>query len=222
MAPSDPEVLVDQVSDLSAAKETVLFLGFFFLQTDLFLEAGIMDDSVQCWSNFRVEYNKIWPRSSSDRTRRFLIIHWINHLHFFDPQHSWKLWTSTYLSLESYLPTSNICWVWKFVKMKIRNLQSLLVCPTILCRVSSTEDDWIFGWRSRLASQILILFLSFTFLHRGWVNRFFSSGTPWIQFLRIKCWRRHRWICKNVSLYSMCVPNTWRPIVAAGHSQRTA
>ena len=28
MAPSDPEVIVDQVSNLSAAKETVLFLGF--------------------------------------------------------------------------------------------------------------------------------------------------------------------------------------------------
>ena len=45
---SDPEVLVDQVSDLSSTKETVLFLGFLFLEADLFLEAGIMDDSVQC------------------------------------------------------------------------------------------------------------------------------------------------------------------------------
>ena len=52
---SDPEVLVDQVSDLSSTKETVLFLGFLFLQTDLSFEAGIMDDSVQCWSNFRVK-----------------------------------------------------------------------------------------------------------------------------------------------------------------------
>ena len=29
MAPSDPEVIVDQVSNLSAAKETVLLLGLF-------------------------------------------------------------------------------------------------------------------------------------------------------------------------------------------------
>ena len=28
MAPSDPEVIVDQVGNLYAAKETVLFLGF--------------------------------------------------------------------------------------------------------------------------------------------------------------------------------------------------
>ena len=34
MAPSDPEVLVDQVSNLSATKETVLLLGLLFLQTD--------------------------------------------------------------------------------------------------------------------------------------------------------------------------------------------
>ena len=45
---SDPEELVDQVSDLSSMKETVLFLSFLFLQTDLSFELGIMDDSVQC------------------------------------------------------------------------------------------------------------------------------------------------------------------------------
>ena len=45
---SDPEVLVDQVSDLSSKKETVLFLGFLFLQSDLSLETGILDDFIQC------------------------------------------------------------------------------------------------------------------------------------------------------------------------------
>ena len=34
MGSSDPEVIVDQVGNLSAAKETVLFLGLLFLQTD--------------------------------------------------------------------------------------------------------------------------------------------------------------------------------------------
>ena len=48
MAPSDPKVIVDQVSNLSAAKETVLLLGLLFLQTDSSCEMGIMDDSVQC------------------------------------------------------------------------------------------------------------------------------------------------------------------------------
>ena len=45
---SDPEVLVDQVSDLSSSEKAVLFPGFLFLQADLLLEAGILDDSVQC------------------------------------------------------------------------------------------------------------------------------------------------------------------------------
>ena len=48
MDPSDPEVIVDQVGNLSTAKETVLFLGFLFLQTDPPFELGIMDDFVQC------------------------------------------------------------------------------------------------------------------------------------------------------------------------------
>ena len=48
MAPSDPEMIIDQVSNLSSAKETVLFLGLLFLQTDSSVEVRIMDDSVQC------------------------------------------------------------------------------------------------------------------------------------------------------------------------------
>ena len=48
MDSSDPEVIVDQVRNLSSAKETVFFLGFLFLQTDLSFELGIMDGSVQC------------------------------------------------------------------------------------------------------------------------------------------------------------------------------
>ena len=47
VAPSDPKVVVDQVSNLSAAKETVLLLGLLFLQTDSSFEVGIMDDFVQ-------------------------------------------------------------------------------------------------------------------------------------------------------------------------------
>ena len=48
MAPIDPEVIVDRVGNLSAAKETVLLLGLLFLQTDSPFELGIMDDFVQC------------------------------------------------------------------------------------------------------------------------------------------------------------------------------
>ena len=41
MAPSDPKIIVDQESNLSAAKETVLLLGLLFLQTDSSFELGI-------------------------------------------------------------------------------------------------------------------------------------------------------------------------------------
>ena len=47
MAPSDPEVIVDQVSNLSTTKETVLLLDFLFLQTDSSFEVRIMNDFVQ-------------------------------------------------------------------------------------------------------------------------------------------------------------------------------
>ena len=48
MDSNDPEVLVDQVSNLSTTKETVLLLGLLLLQTDSSFEVRIMDDFVQC------------------------------------------------------------------------------------------------------------------------------------------------------------------------------
>ena len=38
---SDPELFVDQVGNLSSSKETVLFLGFLFLQTDFSFDMGL-------------------------------------------------------------------------------------------------------------------------------------------------------------------------------------
>ena len=127
-----------------------------------------------------------------------------------------NLWTSTYLGLEPYLPASKGCWRRELVKMEIRNLQSLLVCSIILWRVSSTEYDWIYGWRPRLASQILILFLPSTFLHCRWMERLLDRWIPSMQFLRIRGWWRRIWICTNVSRKTMCVPNAWRSFSAAG------
>ena len=127
-----------------------------------------------------------------------------------------KVWTSTYLGLEPYLPTSKRCWCREFVKMKIWNLQSLLVCSTTLWRISLARDDWIFGWRSGLASLILNWCLILILHRRWWVNRFWYAWTPWIQFLRMRCRRGRNRICKNVSRKTMRVPNAWRPIFALG------
>ena len=167
MAPSDPKLFVYQVSNLSAAKERVLLLVLLFLQTDSSFEIGIMDDFVQCWSNTRIKYFKMWHWSTTTRWRRSQFIHWINQLHFFDPLHRFrrKLRTSTYLGLEFYLPASKGCWCREFVKMKIWNLQSLLVCPIILWKIplnkgmtGLSDPELVFGVHSsRVVMCLLIL-----------------------------------------------------------------
>ena len=178
MGSSEPELIVDQVGNLSTSKETVLFLGLLFLQTDSPSELGIMDDFLQRWSNPRIEYFKIRHWNTTSRWGRSQFIHWINQIHLLDPLHRFrrKLWTSTYLGLEPYLLASKGCWRRELVKMEIRNLQSLLVCSIILWSVSSlkmTESladgpDW----------HLLILFWSSTFLRCRHVNWFFNSFLP--------------------------------------------
>ena len=177
----------DQVSNLSSAEETVLFLVLMFLQTDISFEVKFMDGVAQCWSNSRIEYFKMWHLNTS-----CWWIHRINHLHFFDPLHSFcrKIRTSTYLRLESYLPTSKRCWCREFVKMKIRNLQSLLVCPHNSLKSLlhwrwpnfwAENTDWHFWSWSRVRFSL-------------WMKPLLDQRIPWIQFLRIKCSRWRIWI----------------------------
>ena len=80
-------------------------------------------------------------------------------------------------------------------KMRIWDLQSLLVCSIILQRVSLIGDDWLSGWRSWLASLILNRCLVLT--HHMWWCVFWNIRTPWIRLLRTRCWRRRCWICKT-------------------------
>ena len=54
-----PKVVVDHASDLSSTKKLVLFLSFLFLQIDLFLEVGILDDLVQSRRNPRIQHLKV-------------------------------------------------------------------------------------------------------------------------------------------------------------------
>ena len=131
---SDPEVFVDHVCNLLATEETGLLLGLLFFQTDSSFEVRILDDSVQCWSTPRIKYFKIRHWNTSYWWRRSSIVHWINHLNFFDRMHSFrmKLWTSTYLGLELFLPASKGSWRKELIKVMICDLQSLLVCPIIL------------------------------------------------------------------------------------------
>ena len=69
---SDTEVVINQVSDLSSSKESVLFLSLLFLQTDSFLEVGTIDNFAQPWCNTRVEQLKVEKRNNP----------WIEHQDF--------------------------------------------------------------------------------------------------------------------------------------------
>ena len=167
--------------------------------------------NMQVWDDceFLLRSTEDWPALGIPST-------WIDQLHFFDSQHSFrkKLWTSTYLGLESYHPTSECCWRGEFVKMKIWNLQPLLVCSD-----NSLKNLPHWGWLKFLAGSPDWHLWSWTgvwlLTHPSmwWVNVFWYIRTPWIRLLRIRCWRRRCWICKNVSRYTMRVPNTWRPIL---------
>ena len=72
MNTSDPEVIVDHLSDLSSAKEPTFFLSFLFLQSDLLFcfEVGILADVIQGPCNPRVEHFENWEVSIPlNRTR---------------------------------------------------------------------------------------------------------------------------------------------------------
>ena len=71
-------------------------------------------------------------KSSTESTNSTSLIHCIASVGNCEHVH-----TSVF---EPYLPASKGCWCRELVKMKIRNLQSL-VCPIILGIVSSTKDD---------------------------------------------------------------------------------
>ena len=81
----------------------------------------------------------------------------------------------------------------------------------------------IFGWRSGLASLIQNWCLVLTLLLMWWVNLFWYIRGPWIRLLRIRCWMKKTLLdLPNISLKTLCIPNAWRPIFAARHSNGTA
>ena len=136
MSASDPEVLVDQVSDLSSAKETILFWGFLFIETDLLLELRILDDLVQSRSNLRVQHLEVWKVLSTNWSRGFQFLAWINHLHFFDPHR---------LSLDFWNLIFQMKNDWRFRNLSNCSSDSCcLCCPTIrFCGISTGIDELI-------------------------------------------------------------------------------
>ena len=130
MDPSDPEVLVDQVSDLSSTKETVLFLGLcssglilllnWQLWMILFSAEAIFASSTSK-SGIRIPLQEHEDfRSSTESTISTSLIQCIASVGNCEQVH-----TSV---LNPYLPTSKCCWYGEFVEIKIWDLQSLVVC----------------------------------------------------------------------------------------------
>ena len=84
---NDLEIFVNQVSNLPTTKETVLLLGFLFLQTDSSFEVGIMDDFFSAeailasgTSKFGIEIPRIDDQdlnSSTESTNSTSLIHCI-------------------------------------------------------------------------------------------------------------------------------------------------
>ena len=94
--------------------------------------------------------------------------------------------------------------------------------PIIFGFSSLRGVEWISVWPSWLASRIqsYVWVLTITRYMRWCVSRYLRNHR--IESSWIRWWRRRCWIYKNVSRYTMRVPNAWRPIVVAQHSLKTA
>ena len=82
MAPNDPEVFVDQVSNLPTAKETVLLLDLLFLQTVSPFWSGNYDEAILASSTwkFDIEIPRVDDediKSSTESTNSTSLIHCI-------------------------------------------------------------------------------------------------------------------------------------------------
>ena len=143
MGSSDPELFVDQVGNLSATKETVLFLGFLFLQTDfplkwevwmiLFSAEAILASST---SKFGIEIPRVDDEdlnSSTESTNSTSLIHCIASVGNCEQVH-----TSV---LNLIFQQAKVAGVGNLSKWRSEICNRWLVCPIILRIVSSTEDD---------------------------------------------------------------------------------
>ena len=138
MCSSHSEVFVDHTSNLSSTEKSVLHLRLLLLQTDSLLEERVRDDLLQSRRDLRIEHLKIRESMPSNWLRRLKIVHWFDHLYFFDPQHSVrrKAWTETCLGLETRFPTLE-CWrIREFIEMHFWDLIPRLFNHAIL-RTSS-------------------------------------------------------------------------------------
>ena len=90
MAPSHPEVIVDQVGNLSTANETVLFLGCCSFRLILLLNWElwmILFSGEEILASSTSKFGIEIPRVDDEDIESSK---WISHLHFFDPLHRFR------------------------------------------------------------------------------------------------------------------------------------
>ena len=125
MSASHLKVVVDHEGELSSSKKPILFLSFLFLQTDLLVEVGILDDLVQSRSNSRVQKFKSLHAidredfgSSTESAISTSLIHNVASEGKSEKELSWVL--------NLIFQHTNDDGVGEFIKLKLRYLQSLL------------------------------------------------------------------------------------------------
>ena len=112
---NESNAVIDHGGDLSSSNKTVLFLGFLFLETDLLLDVGILDDLVQSRSNSRVQHLEIGEIVACSCSQGF----------FFHPP-TWKWW-----------------WCGDSVERDLRYLSSLLSCHRIQWNCHWQKKDFM-------------------------------------------------------------------------------
>ena len=101
-------------------------------------------------------------------------------------------------------------------------LSRSVLSPKLNVSLSWQERVWQPSVRSCAISTLRLLQSSD---ERVWVRleNISNHSNSQIHFaIPVSCQSRSNWICKNVTRFSMCVPNAWRPVSAARHSYGTA
>ena len=207
-------MIVDQVGNLSAAKETVLLQGLLFLQTDSPFESGYsgwfcsvlklflrwVPQNLGPWGPL-IEREDL--RSSTDWTTSTSLIHIKASLGNCEQVH-----TSV---LNLIFQQGIVAGLGNWSKWRSENPQSLLVGSIILWKSSPLRVEWISGWRSWLASGIhsCVWCLTSTRYMRWCVFRYVGNSKDGI-FLD-QGLKRRLWIYRH----AMRIPNIWRLIIAA-------
>ena len=119
-----------------------------------------------------------------------------------------KSWTSTYLGLQSYLPVSKCCWCKELVKMKISDLQSLLL---------RWQNLWLTVQTDIVDLDLVFVSHSFPLWMNGATLRYWNS----MDLIPADTVQKMTHLDVQKTFPDIpCVPNTWRPFSAARRYER--